>query len=253
MSWILRQISDIGRNYRDRNKLDEAEKLLTRALSSYEKLNGIDDPSTLGVAFLQATVYLSQEKLTEAESTFSRTHKGFEKTLGPYHTQTLDAINYLGFIYFRERRDDEAKRFLKSALDKSQDPLGRAFDRMDAKRMIFTTHKLAQIYFDQNKLDKAEKMAMRALDECLKLWSWDDHEVAVGIAYDLGLIFYSQGKHGEEAQRTLTCELDAHLDLFHTCKDMLAYKINENLTSIYKGKSKLQRSTKHPRSLSWTG
>jgi tetratricopeptide (TPR) repeat protein len=86
----------LGALYKSQGKLEEAEKMYSRALVGKEKAWGPDHTSTLSTVNNLGLLYYSQGKLEEAEKMYSRALVGKEKAWGPDHTSTLSTVNILG-------------------------------------------------------------------------------------------------------------------------------------------------------------
>jgi tetratricopeptide (TPR) repeat protein len=91
-------VNNLGILYKSQGKLDEAEKMYSRALVGFEKAWGPDHTSTLETFNNLGLLYADQGKLEEAEKMYSRALVGKEKAWGPDHTSTLAIVNSLGEI-----------------------------------------------------------------------------------------------------------------------------------------------------------
>ncbi|KAK5188661.1 hypothetical protein LTR92_011314 [Exophiala xenobiotica] len=141
----------------DQDKLDEAGKMLKRALAGYEKAIGPDHTSTLDTVHSLGNLYRDQDKLDEAEQMYLRALAGKEKALGPNHTSTLTTVNNLGILYTDQGKLDEAEQMYLRALAGKEKALGP-----DHTSTLTTVNNLGVLYRAQGKLDEADQMHLRA-------------------------------------------------------------------------------------------
>jgi tetratricopeptide (TPR) repeat protein len=101
MEWAMHML---GYLYADQGKLDEAEKMLQRALRGYEKAWGPDHTSTLDTVNNLGNLYADQGKLDEAEKMLQRALRGKEKAWGPDHTSTLNVQRCSSISLLKKRK-----------------------------------------------------------------------------------------------------------------------------------------------------
>jgi tetratricopeptide (TPR) repeat protein len=154
----IAQLYEKVKRYDDMSKaLDEAEKL---AASNEDKMN---------VYFSRGAMYEHQKKFDAAEAEFKKV-----LALNP---ESSGALNYLGYMLAdRNVRLDEAYQMVKKAVD--LEPENYAY--MDS---------LAWVYYRQGKLDDAEGLLVRALEQT-KDPTVHDH---------LGDVYSKEGKTREAA------------------------------------------------------
>ncbi len=130
----IAQFYEKAKRYDDMAKaLDEAEKL---AASNDDKMN----------------VYFSRGAMYEHEKKFDAAEAEFKKVLA-LNPDNAGALNYLGYMLAdRNVRLDEAYQMVKKALDLEPDN----YAYMDS---------LAWVYYRQGKLDDAEELLVRALEQ----------------------------------------------------------------------------------------
>ena len=122
--WVSRQtdvldaIHMLGLLYYNQGKLDEAEKMLLRALQGYEEALGAKHTSTLNTVNNLGNLYSNQGKLDEAEKMYMRALQGKEEALGVELVKTyipaLDAMGNLGDLYSETRPDESQAMYAKA-------------------------------------------------------------------------------------------------------------------------------------------
>ncbi len=172
-------LGNLGLIYETRGDLDEAEKMLKKALEIFEKLRHIE-----GMAIQYGNlglIYRTRGDLDQAEKMHKKSLEIFEK-LGHLERMASQYGN-LGLIYQTRGDLDEAEKMFKKSLE-IDDKLGRL------EGMANAYGNLGLIYQTRGDLDEAEKMLKKSLEIDEKLGHLE------GMASDygnLGLIYQARG------------------------------------------------------------
>ena len=132
---FLSAVHNLGLLYKDRGKLDEAEKMYVRSLEGREKVLGADHTSTLHTVNDLGLLYKDQGKLDKAEKMYDRALEGREKVLGAEHIWTLDTVNNLCLFYAESGRLDEAEKMYNQALEGYKKALGAHIDTQHGEQL----------------------------------------------------------------------------------------------------------------------
>jgi len=151
----------LGYLYADQGKLEEAEKMYSRALVGKEKAWGPDHTSTLDTVNNLGNLYKSQGKLEEAEKMYSRALVGKEKAWGPDHTSTLSTVNNLGLLYADQGKLEEAEKMYERALRGYEIALG-SIQVLTYVPALNTMQNLALLLSSIGRADKARELYTRA-------------------------------------------------------------------------------------------
>ncbi|KAH7012086.1 kinesin light chain [Microdochium trichocladiopsis] len=229
-------LENLGSLYKDQGKLSEAEKMYLRALYEYEKALGPDHTSTFSTVNNLAILYSNQGKLDEAEKMYLRALDGKEKALGPNHTSTLTTVENLGSLYKDQGKLSEAEKMYLRALHGYERALGPHHPAMST-----TVNNLGNLYKDQGKLDEAEKMFLWALEMKERLFE-PNHPSTLTTVNNLGSLYKDQGKLSEAEKMYLRAlhGYERALGTDHTS----TLTIVENLGSLYKDQGKLSEAEK---------
>ena len=87
---------NLGKLYREQEKLDEANQMYRRGLEGIERIHGKDHPITLVVVSDLANLLLDQGNYVESEKLSRRALEGKERVLGTNHPKTLFSVVNLG-------------------------------------------------------------------------------------------------------------------------------------------------------------
>jgi tetratricopeptide (TPR) repeat protein len=180
--------TSFGTFYCNHGRFEDAEKVYSCALASYEKALGPDHPSTFDVVNNLGNLYNSRGRLGDAEKMFSCALTGYEKALGPDHTSTLQTVNNLAALYSDQGCLNDAERMFSRALTGYEKALGP-----DHTSTLQTVNNLGNLYADQGRLENAERMYSRALtgnEKALGL----DHTSTLSTVNNLGTLFFDQGR-----------------------------------------------------------
>jgi tetratricopeptide (TPR) repeat protein len=130
-----------------------AEKLLLAALSTIEKTDPAERAATLiGLG----DVYLNEDEMSKAERAYSESAAIYRRLSDK--SRTALALRNLGILYSRERRDDEALRALRQALQ-----LARVDSAEHVDLMVGVLNGMGMAYFLQGNNSKAENLFKQAL------------------------------------------------------------------------------------------
>lgn len=150
IEWAFQQL---GLLYKNQEKLEEAEKMLERALRGYEQVLGPDHTSTLETVNNLSNLYINQGKLEEAEKKYERALRRMEKGVGPDHTSTLYTANKLGNLYVSQGKLEEAEKMLERALRGYENTLGP--DHISTLNTVTSSLKLYyDLFFHEIKMSR---------------------------------------------------------------------------------------------------
>jgi tetratricopeptide (TPR) repeat protein len=125
---------NLGRLYKNKGKLVEAEQMFQQALQGYKKAWGLEHTSTLNVVNNLGRLYVHQDKPVKAEQMFQRALQGYKKAWGPEHTSTLIIVNNLGLLYADQGKLVEAKQMYQRALQGYEKVVGPDHPRSQSLR-----------------------------------------------------------------------------------------------------------------------
>ena len=91
----------------DQGDLDAAIQLNTRALVGWERLVGVENPTTLGLVNNFASLTFQKMDGPETLKLHRRVMEGREKVLGPLHPDTIESIRALGAVSFSISPEEE--------------------------------------------------------------------------------------------------------------------------------------------------
>jgi tetratricopeptide (TPR) repeat protein len=185
----IAQMYEKAKRYSDSEKtLDEAEKA---AATDGEKLN----------------IYFQRGALYDQEKKYDQSEVEFKKVLA-MDPNNASALNYLGYsLADRNVRMDEASQMVKKALD--LDPTNYAY--MDS---------LGWVYYREGKLDQAEELLMRAVEQT-KDPTVHDH---------LGDVYFKEGKTREAVAQWQIAVKESNAGNSDMEPEQLA-KVNQKLQS----------------------
>ncbi|KAF2185997.1 hypothetical protein K469DRAFT_574669 [Zopfia rhizophila CBS 207.26] len=233
---LLWAVHGLGHLYKDRGKLEDAEKMYVRVLEGCEKALGAEHTSTLNTVNSLGNLYKHRGKLDEAEKMYVRALEGYEKALGAEHTSTLSTVNNLGNLYKHRGKLDEAEKMFVRALEGREKALGA--EHTDA---LDTVNNLGNLYADRGKLDEAEKMFVRALEGREKALR-AEHTSTLNTVNNLGLLYADRGKL-DEAEKMYVWALEGREKALGAEHTSTLSTVN-NLGSLYKLRGKLDEAEK---------
>jgi serine/threonine protein kinase/tetratricopeptide (TPR) repeat protein len=143
----------LAKSCRDQGKLEEAEKAWREGLGLQREERGKDAPEVADFLAELADVLVAEEKLTEAESSISECLAIQESKL-PNDWVTFSTRATLGEIFWREKKYDQAEKFLLSGYD----AMNRHQDKATAEQKADineTIEYLIKLYESWGKPEKA--------------------------------------------------------------------------------------------------
>jgi tetratricopeptide (TPR) repeat protein len=158
-----------------------------------EYLKDLDKREIAGrkMAYNFALYYGILDRYLEAETLYQRALAGKEKALGLEHTSTLETVNNLGVLYWKQGKLVEAEDMYQRALVGYEKRLGPKHTST-----LETVHNLGVLYEQQGKLAEAEAMYQRALVGCEKALG-PEHTSTLDTVNNLGVLYEQQGKLAE--------------------------------------------------------
>lgn len=156
----LNMLNRIGLVYLHQKKLEEAEKMFSRALKLVEGTNGLNIPSVLATLHNLGSLYKAQGRFQDAEDFLLRALEGEEEHSGPDHPVTLDTVVGLGIVYVGQKRFEEAEKMLRRACKGMEEVWGA-----DHPSTLHVYVSLGVAYFNQARWQDAEEMYLRVVGE----------------------------------------------------------------------------------------
>ena len=202
---VSKFLYDLGNEYYRAGQYEKALDVTTRASEIDAVLHGIESTVLASDINLLAMIYEKINHFTEAESFYSRSLEIYQKRLGDHHPETVRTLYQIGCFYknhhyldqsqsvFRRvyailEKDDqkndalymdllkqiaessiangntaEQEKFLKESLVVHQRLYGR-----EHIETVTTLESLGKLYFEQGKIDIAEKYYRQAVAICIK-------------------------------------------------------------------------------------
>ncbi len=184
-----------------------AKDWFQRALKASEKVLGLDDPETLGIALnLANSLWYEPSKLEQAEGLFQRVRRGYEKIHGIGHISTIQVCEALGRVYEREQEFGQGAQ--RDTLVIANEMYRQALEGYDNNpdvwagkemRVLRTAHSLGSVNFKQGKLGEAEKFYLRAWHGFLQIYRTEE-SCPLAVASDLGKLYRKQGNLNKAEQ-----------------------------------------------------
>ncbi|OXV11525.1 hypothetical protein Egran_00714 [Elaphomyces granulatus] len=187
----LDTVSQLGFVYHKQGKLENAEKMYTRALSNthiFTPDTGSNQLFTLRNANNLGVLYMNQNKLQKAEGMYKLARSGYERVPGSSHLHSLDTISNLGLLRRAQGNLREAEPLLQQALEGREEALGP-----DHTSTLDALNNLGTLYLDQDNLEKAESMFGRALDGREQTLG-SNHTSTLDTVHNLGHLYQKRGK-----------------------------------------------------------
>ncbi|RPB23401.1 hypothetical protein L211DRAFT_809086, partial [Terfezia boudieri ATCC MYA-4762] len=114
----------LGDVYMRHGRQHEALGWYRWALAGYEKVFGVDHPSTLNTVHNMASVFDSQGQYEKALDWYGRALAGFEKVFGVDHLSTLDTLNNMALVLDNQGEYEKALEWYGRALAGREKALG---------------------------------------------------------------------------------------------------------------------------------
>ena len=149
----------IGKAYRGLGLYSEAEPHLQRALDSYRRSVGPEQPETLAAAETLGELERSMGRSAQAESLLQATVDALRRTQGVRQSETLTAMTGLADVYVVEGKYAQARPLLGEVLEGERRAL-RPDDLAAADTMVT----LARLDYMQGDAPGAERMLQGALE-----------------------------------------------------------------------------------------
>jgi tetratricopeptide (TPR) repeat protein len=186
-----RLFNESGLYLLERAQYHEAEPLLRRAITTYEKTLGPEHPSTALSLNNLAELYREQGRYAEAEPLHRRAIAIREGALGPGHPDVAQSLNNLALLYGRQGRYDEAEPLHRRALIIREEALGP--EHPDSAGSL---NNLAMLYGRQGRYGDAEPLCQRAL-AILDKTSGPGHPSTAISLNNLAWLYRNQGHYAE--------------------------------------------------------
>lgn len=202
--------------YAIQGRYDEAEKLLKDALEVKEKSGGADHPEMATTLNEMAKTYIAAGRYADAEPICRRAMEINERSLGPDHAQAASTLDVMAQIYQQRGDYAEAERLIRRALNvrerafaagnpriresyknlgilylekgdltAAEEQLNRALKMGDREKIGGLVPEMAEImtalgrcYMKQDKLDQAEQLYTRALEDTEKTFGRETSQYA---------------------------------------------------------------------------
>src|SRR5258708_5864846 len=149
----------IGRAYWGLGLFPEAERHLSRALTTFTAANGPLHPETLDTAERLGDLYRAMGRYADAESLLEKTADGLRRTLGSGNPLTLRALSGLAGVYVAAGKNQKAAPLLAELLELERRTLGP-----EHETTVDTMNELARLQFVSGNLAGAESLLREAID-----------------------------------------------------------------------------------------
>lgn len=184
-------LHNVGSLYDDFGRYDEAETLLTEALSLYERALG---PEHLDVAMTLNTlgaVKLHKGQYAQSESLLKKALAIQERKAGTQSADVAYTLNNLALLAATQGDFRQAEPLYERALK-----IKRALHRGEHLDVAAALNNLASAYEATGRLSEAEQLLRQSLAQRIKLLPESHPQVAASHG-NLGLILVKQGKLGD--------------------------------------------------------
>ena len=155
---LATSLNNLAVLYKSQGRYLEAESLILRSLSIYEKQLGADNPSVANSLNNLAALYRTQGRYSEAEPLYLRSLSIWEKQLGADHTLVATSLNNLALLYRTQGRYTEAEPLYLRSLSIDEKVYGA-----DHPEIATDLNNLAMLYNVQGNYADAKKLSQRAL------------------------------------------------------------------------------------------
>jgi tetratricopeptide (TPR) repeat protein len=220
---------------KDEGDLQAARKLLPHARMAAARHVKMREVGSFGLELYEVARFMSDwESSQEVESLYERALRVNERELGAQNTLTLDNLNHLGNLFWKQGELVKAEGKYLLALRGKEVALG-----VDHTSTLDTVNNLGKLYSNQGKLDKAEQMYQRALTGYEKALG-PDHTSTLHTVNNLGVLYCDQGKLDKAEQmyqRALT-GYEKALGPDHTS----TLQTINNLGVLYRDQGKLDKA-----------
>lgn len=153
---LANYLYDFARAYRPLGQYEETEKLVKRALATFEQKFGANSMKVRDAVMVLAFAVRSQGRLDEALELVRRGLTIQEANLGPEHPDVVKATIHLGNLYKNDLKYDEAEQLLLRALSIREKTLGT-----NHQDLIDEIESLAEMYRSQGRVEESEARYVR--------------------------------------------------------------------------------------------
>jgi tetratricopeptide (TPR) repeat protein len=209
---VAQTLNDLAKVYIDQCRFEQAELLLTRAMTIYESAGEPADQSSLAEVLTNLGVVCREEgRYDEAEFAYKRAVAILEDALGEDHPDLARPLNNLAGVYL-DRDDIQAREVLARALaikEKTLDP--------DHPNVAYSVENLAIVHRNLRDYAQAESLHKRALAIREKTLGPGHPDTALSL-HGLANVYRDQGRYDEaEALHLRALAIwDKSLDPGHT-------------------------------------
>ena len=190
----LSSMNNLARVLFRQRKLEEARKLLEKALAARKRVRGREHPDTLRSMSNLAIVLGELGKLEEARKLCEETLAARKRVLGAEHADTLGSMHNLASTLFRQRKLEEARKLDEETLAIRKRVLGP-----EHPDTLGSMNNLAAVLQGLGKLEEARKLDEETL-AIRKRVLGPEHADTLGSMTGLAVVLRGQGKL-EEARK----------------------------------------------------
>ena len=183
----------IGQTYSDLGLYAEAQRQLERALELHRRVQGVENPKTLGTVRALAMNDIEQGKYAEAETLLTNLLPIERRVLGPEHPKTLASMASLGLAFYMQGKHPQAEALGTQLLQVQRRVLGP-----EHPDTLKTMNNLALVYHDQGKYAQTEDVYRELVDIRRRVLGSEHPDTAKTIS-NLAWAYWSEGKV-EQAQ-----------------------------------------------------
>ena len=177
----------IAQAYQNLGFYEDAEKLVSRSIQTYETELGPTHEETLRARILLGSHYLWQDRNKDAEVLYRHLLEQLENTLGPLDPKTVAALNNLGLSVLHQGRHAEAESIFIDVITRR-----RAISDDDPK-MVGSLNNLGNVYAMQGRNAKAAEYHQQAV-ELGRETLGRDHPSTMNALNNLGMDYRPLGQ-----------------------------------------------------------
>lgn len=175
----------------DQGSFEEAEKMLTEALTAFRRLLGSDSPYTLSSMHNLSGIKYDQGKLDEAWTLLEEALAGSRRVLGDKHRETLISINNMANRFKEQGNVTEAEALYREVIENGEE--------LDSLTMM-ATNNVGLLLFDQGKYDEAEPFFESAISG-FRGTLGDEHPDTLMAISNLAGVYHGQGRLEDSESR----------------------------------------------------
>lgn len=237
-------------------KYSEADKLLVRVFSEYEKLYGSSSIRLIQPLVDRGTIQLINGEYTEAEYTALRANQLAVKSFGDKSTKTAPTQTLLGDIYYTLGDNDKAELMITKALESQEKQFGR--NHIEVAKLL-SQLALIKFYKGDNR-KQVERLMIESRDIMAAKLGKDNPQYAE-ILQNMAVLYISEKKYETAFSSLSTAEAiwkaktgsknNIHLAAIYTLTGDVYYQMKNYSKSIdfFERSKKLYEtyfSDKHP-------